>query len=169
MKYEHISDEALLKRIGDTISIYRKTNQIKQDEFSKETGISQPLLSRYESGKINFPVLAIKSISDAYKIPITDFFIERERPSIIIKGLYGYRKRASNEMDMFFDEFILRPENKDKAEVLNTVNMMSKTGLLDYVVVKDAVITRIETDIMQNSNDATVQRLQAYFTRLKQG
>ena len=47
--------------------------------------------------------------------------------------------------------------------------MMSKTGLLDYVVVKDAVITHIETDIMQNSNDSTVQRLQAYLTRLKQG
>ena len=169
MKYEHISDEALLKRIGDTISIYRKVNSIKQDEFSKDTGISQPLLSRYESGKVNFPVLAIKGISDTYKIPLVEFFIERERPSIIVKGLYGYRKHTSTEMDMFFDEYISRPENKDKAEVLDTVNMMSKTGLLDYTDIKDAVIVHIETDIMQNSNDATAQRLQAYFTRLKQG
>ncbi len=84
------------RRIGKNIVFFRKKNELKQEYLGNELGISQSLISQYETAK-KFPSLeTIVKFSDYFKIPLKEFMFTDFSVDDILENetiSYGYDLR----------------------------------------------------------------------------
>ncbi|MBE0426335.1 MAG: helix-turn-helix transcriptional regulator [Nitrospirae bacterium] len=97
------------KNIGETIKKYRHAANMSQMVLAEKIGISYQQLQKYEKGINNISVYRLQQISDALKIPISNFLesLESEKVSEEI-GEYGLSKEEKKLLDLF-----RRIDNKD--------------------------------------------------------
>lgn len=61
-----------MQNIGDALKYQREINKLSQSELSRATGISQPKLSYYESGRHSPPIEDCISLADFYGITLDE-------------------------------------------------------------------------------------------------
>ena len=85
---------------GDRIRQARKIHRLTQKELSDLTGLTQPAVSRYESGEVRPPHEAVERIASATGFP-TSFFEGSSGPEIP-QGTLAFRARryASKKLDI---------------------------------------------------------------------
>lgn len=69
-------NDLLLEKLGSRIKELRIDKAMTQDKLSIESDIEKSMLSRIESGRVNFTIRTLYKISKALNAPITDFFRE---------------------------------------------------------------------------------------------
>ena len=65
--------------ISTTIINYRKSEKLTQGEFAKFMGVSQGMVSKWESGEYNFTINNIAKICDKLNISPTSIFSHNKR------------------------------------------------------------------------------------------
>lgn len=60
---------------GDKLKYYRTYHNYSQNQMAQKLGISQSVYSRYESGRIEPPISALKKISSSLNVSI-DYLLE---------------------------------------------------------------------------------------------
>ncbi len=150
-----------LQRIGAYITLIRRKRSLKQIEFASSIGVTQAALSKYENGQINIPILSLKTISDKYDVGITDFFVTGEKPSVLFKRMLKAPEKPTKE-DAMFDEYISKPENTDKAILLEDASYIISSGVLDdNDELRDKFVYEIERKLTEDSGEQ-LRRLMAY-------
>ena len=115
---EKITDDDFLALLGDSINRKRKKKYPSQKNFADKLNISQTTLSRYEDGKVNIPVLTLKKIAETCDFEMVDYFVEMNDPSSMYKSLASIKRSRKSKEDKKFNEYMNKPENKDKLSVL---------------------------------------------------
>lgn len=167
MKNVQMTAEEFLKGIGSAIRKIRLRKGIKQSYLAGKIGITQSALSKYESGKTDMSVIKLKEISDNYDVPITDFFIVEECPSMMFKKIVSKSNTMiSVDGDDGFDRYILMPEHEDKRNVLKAVDTLATYGLID----EDAKSQIIEFIVEPDKTDSETQkkRLLEYYRKIEE-
>ncbi len=126
--------------------------------------VKQATLSRYELGQVNIPILTLEKIANSCDFEMVDYFIFPEPPSEMWKTVIDNRrlkKAKRTEKDQFFDDYIQKPENKNKALAL-----YHASRLVEYIPEseKDNYRYAIESTILTyETNNTCVERLTKYF------
>jgi len=68
-KFEKHAKESLLA-IGKMVKIARISKDLTQDQLSKMSGISKPIISSIESGECNFTIQTLIALSNALNLYI---------------------------------------------------------------------------------------------------
>ena len=159
-----MSDEEMLKQIGKVISIKRMIKNKSQTAFSQKLKISQSTLSHYERGELDIPILKMKNIAEVYDFEMVDYFITPQDPSnlwqIIIENRKIAKLRRKRKKDKYFDDYILLPENEDKA-----VALYHASELAQYIPdeSKEEYVSIIRNVLLSNiTNDTQAKRLKKY-------
>lgn len=82
--------------IGNRLKKLRNNKELTGYELEKLTGISQSIISRYETGVIEPPISSLKLICDALGISLSEFFATNTNP-IILKELVQYSLNLPSE------------------------------------------------------------------------
>lgn len=69
-----MTKEDFLKELGVAIANARKKQNLSQNEVAKRLYIERGNLTRIEKGKTNVTVETLRMISEAIKVPVSDFF-----------------------------------------------------------------------------------------------
>lgn len=158
------TNSQILEQIGKVITLRRKYKNMTQEELSNKINVKQATLSRYELGQVNIPVLTLEKIANSCNFKMVDYFIFTESPSEMWKTVIDNRrlkKSKKTEEDIFFDEYIKKPHNKDKALAL-----YHASRLVEYIPdsEKDNYRYAIESTILAyETNNTYVERLTKYF------
>jgi transcriptional regulator with XRE-family HTH domain len=90
------------KNIGERIKRYRLAANMSQMALAEKIGISYQQLQKYEKGINNISVFRLQQISEALKIPISNFLedLETERVSEEINE-YGLSKEEKKLLSLF--------------------------------------------------------------------
>ena len=97
------------KNIGERIKKYRVAANISQMALAEKIGISYQQLQKYEKGINNISAYRLQQISEALKIPISNFLENQEIEKVSEEiGEYGLRKEEKKLLDLF-----RRIDNKD--------------------------------------------------------
>ena len=82
----------------------RKNKKLTLDELASETGISNPMLSNYELGKVNPPIRVLFQLSDYFGCSI-DYLLAHETKNILhMDSLTAKEKVAINLMKQLDDD-----------------------------------------------------------------
>lgn len=82
--------------IGKRLRRLRNDKGLTGYELEKLTGISQSIISRYETGIIEPPISSLKIICDALGISLSEFFDVNTNP-IVLKELVEYSLNLPSE------------------------------------------------------------------------
>ena len=86
------------------LKLLRKNKGLTLDELAKETGISNPMLSNYELGKVNPPVKILIQLSDYFGCSI-DYLLGHQTSNIIhLDSFTAKEKVAINLMKELDDD-----------------------------------------------------------------
>ncbi|RXK18932.1 helix-turn-helix domain-containing protein [Macrococcus sp. DPC7161] len=146
-----------MRKLGLTISNYRKKNQLTIREFSKQSGISTSLISQLERGIGNPSLQVLEIIAKTLGVPLFTLFIDDIDYSSLISKKENREKiyRQDNEhivYDLLTPDFM-----KTNVEVLQMeIKPQSKTTESHYqhdnkeeiaVVVKGKINVQLEDEI----------------------
>ncbi len=71
-KIVHTTSEIkFLKKIGESIRIYRLKNDMSQEELAYESGLDRAYVGRVERGENNISILSLLKISQVLKIEVS--------------------------------------------------------------------------------------------------
>lgn len=119
----------IYRRIGRNIAFFRKKNELKQENLGHELGISQGLISQYETAKKSPSLETIVKFSDYFKIPLKEFmFTEFSIDDNILPETRNYdydlRPIAKCAKQSYFCYYI-KEQNKGTFEVNSKVSYFS--------------------------------------------
>lgn len=73
MKYK-----IFLKRVGRSIRIIRKSNNLKQEDLAELCGVNQNYISDIENGKRNITMIKLFDIAEALNVDVEVIFQQTE-------------------------------------------------------------------------------------------
>ena len=163
------SEKDLLEHIGKVIKIKRRKKNYSQTSLAESLHIEQAVISRYEHGKVNVPVLTLKGIADECDFSMIDYFIEVEydAPSTMLKRIVNPHSSAGlrTKSDKEFDDYILKPQNKQKYEMLYHASQLVD---LAPQFAESNLILDIQRSLTQDEKDSGfAERMSEYMHRLK--
>lgn len=138
-----------LEKIGSNIKRIRKYLGLKQENVAYNLKISQSEYSKYENGKIDFPISILEKLSLYFQVPI-DSFITGDKPPCIYVAEFAKTIHPDAEIrtDKIrstkakeFNDYMLRPDNLEKTKILESAVILAQT---DYVKKQDDKITLIK-------------------------
>jgi transcriptional regulator with XRE-family HTH domain len=90
------------KNIGEKLKRYRLAANMSQMALAEKIGISYQQLQKYEKGINNISIYRLQQISDALKIPISNF-LEDQWPEKVAEEIseYGLNKEERTFLDLF--------------------------------------------------------------------
>lgn len=65
------SEKRTLKKIGETIRIYRVKNEITQEELAYQSGLDRAYVGRVERGENNISILSLLKIAQVLKVEVS--------------------------------------------------------------------------------------------------
>ena len=71
--------EAFLKAVGERIHTARKERGFTQTELANKIGFGQQLITKYETGQRNIPLLNLLMIADALEVPLQKLLPSRKK------------------------------------------------------------------------------------------
>ena len=77
MTEEEIKKIKLLAMIASNIELRRKEMRLNQKEFAKRMGVSQGMVSRWESGEYNFSVSTLQDICQKLDLEFEPVFLDK--------------------------------------------------------------------------------------------
>jgi transcriptional regulator with XRE-family HTH domain len=94
--------ESKKKNIGERIKRYRLATNMSQMALAEKIGISYQQLQKYEKGINNISVNRLQQISEALKVPISEFFKDRDYEKIAEEvGEYGLSREEQKILELF--------------------------------------------------------------------
>lgn len=86
---------SITKTVARKIKLLRNTNDIKQQVIASELHIQQSNYSRLESGNASITIEQLEKLSKIFRIPITDFFNEKNESSDTMSFKFSNNTNAS--------------------------------------------------------------------------
>ncbi len=115
MSDDKVAAADVLSDIAVELVDYRVTNNLDQKDMARILNVSQPMISKYESGTYNFTIKTLFEI--AYKLGLDiDFFIHGKRKDdlFIDNSVYTVReKKKKNQYSYFFENNYTSIESSD--------------------------------------------------------
>lgn len=90
------------KNIGEKLKRYRLAANMSQMALAEKIGISYQQLQKYEKGINNISIYRLQQISDALKIPISNFLDDQWSEKVAEEiSEYGLNKEERTFLDLF--------------------------------------------------------------------
>ena len=85
------------------LKLLRKNRGLTLDELAKETGISNPMLSNYELGKVNPPVKILTKLADYFGCSI-DYLLGHQSSNIVHLDSFTTKEKVAIDLIRELDD-----------------------------------------------------------------
>ncbi len=89
---------SVFKIVGKNIKLFREKQHLTQDELASFTGISRELLSYYETGAREIPIVSLEKISNWFGVEVADL-LEENQENITLRLAFAFRANELNQSD----------------------------------------------------------------------